>query len=307
MGIYDRDYYRDDREGFRFHGPRTVIGALLLVNIGIWLVDRLASSQSGMVGTIGEKLALHVASLTHWQYLWQLLTYGFIHASRPDHILLNLFTLWMFGRDIESKYGAKEFLRLYLFLIVASGLIWAVVNRLSGTTDASVVGASGAVVGVVMLYALNFPRRTVLLFFILPAPAWVMGVLLIVANLAESLGVAQSLGTHGSDSFQVACSVHLAGAVLAYLYFRFHWNLGRLVPRGWSLDWLKPRTPLRIHDPAQDQEEPQDPDADLGEEVDRILEKIHREGEARLTRKERRTLVNASRQYQRKRQGDPRR
>jgi hypothetical protein len=89
---------------------------------------------------------------------------------------------------------------------------------------------------------------------------------------------------------------------LAFLYYRFNWNLGRLVPRGFSLDWLKPRSSLRVHDPEQ--EEP--PEVDLGAEVDRILEKIHREGEARLTRKERRTLVDASREYQRKRQDGPR-
>jgi membrane associated rhomboid family serine protease len=299
MGIYDRDYYRDDREGFRFRGPRTVVGGLLLVNIAIWLVGQLfLSLRDSSLDRLSQGMAAHVGSLTHWQYLWQFLTYGFAHASRPDHIILNMFTLWMFGRDIEAKYGSKEFLRLYLFLVVASGLIWAVVNRLSGT-DGSVVGASGAVVGVVMLYALSFPHRTVLLFFVIPTPAWVMGALLILANVAESLGL------HAADALPVACSVHLAGAALAYLYYRFNWNLGRLVPRGFSLDWLKPRSPLRVHDP--DQDEPQEPQVDLGAEVDRILEKIHREGEARLTRKERRTLVDASRQYQRKRQGDPRR
>jgi hypothetical protein len=151
-----------------------------------------------------------------------------------------------------------------------------------------------------MLYALSFPHRQVLLFFIIPAPAWVMGALLIFANVAESLGVQAS----ERDGLQIAYSVHLAGAALAYLYYRFNWNFGRLVPRGFSLDWLKPRSALRIHDPEQQQEEPQE--ADLGAEVDRILEKIHREGEARLTRKERRILVDASREYQRKRQGGPR-
>ncbi len=300
MGIYDRDYYRDDREGFRFRGPRTVVSALLLVNVAIWLVGQLFLHQDDRdLDRLSQAMAATVGSLTHWQYLWRFLTYGFAHAARPDHIILNMFTLWMFGRDIEAKYGPKEFLRLYLFLVVAAGLIWALINRLHGTLDASVVGASGAVVGVVMLYALNFPHRQVLLFFIIPAPAWVMGALLILANVAESLG----LQAPGRDGPQIAYSVHLAGAALAYLYYRFNWNFARLAPRGFSLDWLKPRSSLRLHDPEQ--EEPQE--VDLGAEVDRILEKIHREGEARLTRKERRILVNASREYQRKRQDGPRR
>ncbi len=166
-----------------------------------------------------------------------------------------MFTLWMFGRDIEAKYGSKEFLRLYLFLVVAAGLIWAVINRLHGTPDgASVVGASGAVVGVVMLYALNFPHRQVLLFFVIPAPAWVMGALLIFANVAESLG----LQAPGRDGVQIAYSVHLAGAALAYLYYRFNWNFARLVPRGFSLDWLRPRSALRVHDPEQEESQEAD-------------------------------------------------
>ena len=225
MGIYDRDYYRDDREGFRFRGPRTVVSALLLVNVAIWLVGQLFLHQDDRdLDRLSQAMAATVGSLTHWQYLWRFLTYGFAHAARPDHIILNMFTLWMFGRDIEAKYGPKEFLRLYLFLVVAAGLIWALINRLHGTLDASVVGASGAVVGVVMLYALNFPHRQVLLFFIIPAPAWVMGALLILANVAESLG----LQSPGRDGPQIAYSVHLAGAALAYLYYRFNWNFARL-------------------------------------------------------------------------------
>ncbi len=300
MGIYDRDYYRDDREGagFRFRGPRTVVGGLLLVNIAVWLVGQLLFRGVGTEDLLAQRMAVTVGSLTNW-HLWQFLTYGFAHAASPEHIILNMLTLWMFGREIEAKYGSKEFLRLYLFLVVGAGLIWAVVNHLNKTPDeSSVIGASGAVVGVVMLYALSFPHRTVLLFFIIPAPAWVMGVLLIVANVYESVGP-QAVGPHG---MQIAYGVHLAGAALAFLYYRFHWNFGRLAPRGFSWDWLKPRSRLRVHDPEQD--EPHD--VDLGAEVDRILEKIHREGEARLTRKERRTLVDASRQYQRKRQGGPR-
>jgi membrane associated rhomboid family serine protease len=302
MGIYDRDYYRDDREGFRFHGPRTVVTALLLVNFAVWLVGQLffPNPKPGAdLDRLSQAMAATVGSLTDWRYLWQFLTYGFAHALAPQHIILNMLTLWMFGRDIESKYGPKEFLRLYLFLAVGAGLIWALINRLHETPPfESVVGASGAVVGVVMLYALNFPHRTVLLFFVIPAPAWVMGALLIFANVGLALGQPVA----GANSGQIAWGVHLAGVALAFLYYRFNWNLGRLVPRGFSLDWLKPRSSLRVHDPEQ--EEP--PEVDLGAEVDRILEKIHREGEARLTRKERRTLVDASREYQRKRQDGPR-
>ena len=135
------------------------------------------------------------------------------------------------------------------------------------------VGASGAVVGVVMLYALSFPHRTVLLFFVIPAPAWVMGALLTWPTWPCLWGCNRPAAAANRSPW----GVHLAGAALAYLYYRFHWNLGRLVPAGFSLDWLKPRSTLHVHDPEQD--EPQEPD--LGTEVKPILgEEIHREGEA---------------------------
>ena len=92
----------------------------------------------------------------------------------------------------------------------------------------------------------------------------------------------------------VAYSVHLAGAALAYLYYRTRWQLGRLIPQRWSLSALKPRPRLRVHDPGAEQD-------DLGAEVDRILKKISQSGEDSLTRKERRTLQRASEKYKQRR------
>jgi hypothetical protein len=96
----------------------------------------------------------------------------------------------------------------------------------------------------------------------------------------------------------VANVAHLGGAAFGFVYFRSHINLGRLMPRklsdiSGSLFRLRPK--LRIHDPA-------DEVVDLNRQVDEILEKISREGEASLTKKERRTLEDASRRYQRRRQ-----
>ena len=92
----------------------------------------------------------------------------------------------------------------------------------------------------------------------------------------------------------MAFSVHLAGAAFAFVYYQRGWNLTRLTPGRipWPSFRRKPR--LRIHEPEQE------PGSDLSAEVDRILEKIYREGEASLTGKERKTLETASREYQRK-------
>jgi len=213
--------------------------------------------------------------------------------------VLNMFVLWMFGRDVEAVYGRAEFLRVYLVMLVAGSLGWAVLNRLEAPgVDYELIGASGAVVGIFVLFCLNFPRRTVLLFFVLPVPAWVAGLLLIIPDVFGAVAMPNS---------NIAFTVHLIGAALALLYFRARWNFGRLWPRriSWPWHWSWPRSGprFRVHDPDPDDAGPQD--QELSAEVDRILEKIHREGEASLTARERRTLEDASRRYQEKRRGPP--
>jgi membrane associated rhomboid family serine protease len=293
MGIYDRDYYRQQRPAFSLRMPTTMVGMIILVNVAIYIADRLTPASHDDFGLVSgrwlsDTLAVHVGTLTQPWFWWQLITYGFVHSPFSfGHIFSNMLGLWFLGRDVEAAYGRKEFLRIYLALLAAGSITWVVVNKLQGRPpDELCLGASGAVAGIVVLYALNFPRRTLLLFFVLPMPAWVAGVLLVLYDMFGAAGYAQA---------NVAYTVHLAGAAFAFLYYQQRWNLGRLVPRrdGWLRNWRRPK--LRIHDP-------QPSDRDLSEQVDQILEKIHREGESSLTRKERQVLENASRQYQRKRE-----
>ena len=304
MGIYDRDYYREEQPGVSIRGPRTIIGWIILINVVIFFADGLITPRtpgtSGPPG-INDLLALHVGDLFKPWLWWRFLTYGFAHASfspqegLPWHIIGNMLGLFFLGRSVEQFYGHKEFLRFYLTTIVVAGLIWASASalacRLAGEPlQGAAVGASGAVVGVVILFALNFPRQTLLLFFVIPVPAWVVGVLIVVMDLFEA--------TRGGSS-RIAWQAHLAGAGFAFLYFRNRWNLTRISQNWFSASWLKRRPKLRLHDPRR--EAPRKDD--LSDQVDKILEKIHLQGEDSLTAKERRMLKNASRQYQKKRRG----
>ena len=296
MGLYDRDYYREPESGFSLRAPKTIVVTLILINAAVYLANGLLTSDN----TINNALAVSNHTLWRPWLWWQFLTYGFVHdAGSPMHIFFNMLQLWFLGRIVEQHYGRAEFLRVYLAMIVAGSVVWAVGNAifepqfqtfLDGTQVPRLyrlIGASGAVSGVVILFVLNYPNQTLILFPIpIPIKAWVIGVLLVVGNLWGALGV---------DS-NTAFSVHLVGIVFAFVYFRNRWNLGRLSPAGFSLSKLKPRPRLRIHDPSDDA-------AAMSKEVDRILEKIHTQGEASLTRKERRTLENASRQYKERRGG----
>ncbi|NQU24508.1 MAG: rhomboid family intramembrane serine protease [Candidatus Nealsonbacteria bacterium] len=290
MGIYDRDYYREEPRGFQVRAPRTIIGILIVINVAVFLANGFANVAFGE--RLGSNPLMHILSthgdtLTKPQLWWQFLTYGFVHDPNDlRHIIFNMLGLFFLGRSVERHYGRKEFLWLYLLMLIFGSVVWSVCNLDSGP-NTLLMGASGAVVGVVILFVLNFPKQTLLLFFVLPVPAWLVGVFVVGMDL---LGATGRVGAGN-----VAYSGHLAGAAFAFLYFRSGWNFTRLTQGRFSWLKLKRRPRLRVHDPSRDENK-------LHNEVDRILAKIHREGENSLTRKERRTLENASQEYKRRQQ-----
>ena len=294
MGIYDREYYRDERSvpsGLR-QSNYNVVFVLIAINAVIWLVDAFSPPVRGM-HAISNILAFRPQDLYHpWEW-WKLLTAGFAHS--PDtlnHVLFNMFGLWMFGRSVEPIYGGREFLRLYLVAIVVANLAWGLLSlAMDPQANVAVVGASGAVMGVVMLYILHFPRNTILLGFFLPVPAWVMGLIYIGLDLR---------GSFNPDT-NVAHAAHLAGAAYAAAYWYFGWHLGRFVP---SADWLsqarrKATGPkLRVHRPPEDDPEPV---GNQEAELDRILDKIRAHGQDSLTKAEEKFLQDASRRMRNQR------
>jgi len=292
MGIYDRDYYQNEPRGFNLRSPSTMVGWIILINVVVFVADGLFTPSDKF--TPPDTFTIHgIMSCTPQTLLrplmwWQFLTSGFAHAPYPTvaHILANMLQLWFLGRMVEQKYGSGEFLRFYLLAIVLGSVIWSAMGLAQGWPPTyQLLGASGAVSAVVFLFIVNYPRQTLLLMLVLPVPAWLVGVLLIAYNV---------LG-HSSGEGGIAYEVHLVGIAFAALYYYRGWNLTRLTG-GLSLDWLKRRPRLRVHDPSDDAKAEQ-----IEAEVDRILKKISEQGEASLTRKERRTLEAASRQYQKNR------
>jgi membrane associated rhomboid family serine protease len=296
VGIYDRDYYRQERPGFSLAMPRSAVATLILVNVAVFLAEILSpvvhrTSTGEEVHWVEQYLSASPATLTQPWLWWQFLTYGFVHApNKLTHILFNMLALWFLGRDVERVCGSKEFTRLYLVLLVVGSVAWAAINRVAHSPGGMLMGASGAVTGVVVLYAMNFPHRIILLMFVLPVPAWVLGVIIVAFDILGSLG----------GETNVAYSVHLVGAAFAFLYARQRWNFGRLLPDGLRWPRWQRRQRLRVHKPDEEEDSEGVPE----DQVDRILEKIYREGETSLTRQERRILETASRAYQRRRRSD---
>ena len=283
MGIYDREYYREEeRTGW---SSRSVVVNLIIANVVIFFLQQLL--KDGNRSMLEEWFAL-TGDFFHrpWE-VWRLVTYGFLHGG-IGHIFFNMYALWLFGMDIESRYGKAEFLRFYLVALVVAGLVWLVVEAaLSGVApNVLLIGASGAITAVMILFVLHFPERTIMFWGVVPMKVWVLGALYV------GLDVLGAMNRTGHTP--VAHVAHLGGAAFGFLYVRQRLNLGRFVPSDALKALARRRPKLKIHDPDTNKRE-------LNKQVDAILEKISREGEASLTRQERKTLEEASRQYQRRR------
>lgn len=292
MGIYDRDYYKEESRGWLEGGARSMVVNLIIINIGVYLVQVLFL-QTG----ITEFLQLNADT---WKYpleYWRLLTAGFAHdPGNVFHVLFNMYFLWLFGREMETTLGRKEFLSFYLSTIVLSNLGWmASQSLIFNHPQASALGASGGVMGVAMLYACNHPHHIFHIWFV-PVPVWVLVGIIV---LKDFVGFNQMRA--GMSVERIAYEAHLCGALAGFIYYRYQWHLGNLVEP--LVQWSKRggfrrRPKLRVH------REPPAPATrdDWEGQMDRLLEKIQQQGEASLTNAERQALEEASRRLrQRKR------
>jgi membrane associated rhomboid family serine protease len=294
MGLYDRDYYRDEEpRGIRLAANWSAVNTLIALNVVVFLAE-IFTEQRGF-SWVKQNLVLQPDLFHHPWRFWQLLTYGFDHDG-IGHLFFNMLGLWVFGTEVEVVYGKREFFKLYLSLIILSGLFDQVIHIAS--PGAAVLGASGGVMGVAVIFACHFPRRKMLVFPIpIPIPA---------AVLVGVYVVAEFLSTQTQES-TVAHWVHLGGAAFGFLYYKTGWSLFRLWPSRWSVGPIRlpRRVPkLRVHQEID--EEPPPPDdylttGRLQKRVDQLLEKISTSGEGSLTDEERQFLAEASRRYQQQR------
>jgi membrane associated rhomboid family serine protease len=296
MGYQERDYYRDEQPTSLV---TSIVVKLIIVNCAILLASKLFSQNDAFM----DLLMVTGETLTHPLRWWQFLTAGFAHdPNQLNHIIFNMLGLYFFGKPLEERFGPREFLRYYLVAIIVGMVLWGArvyLESLSLPIEAQedfregmkCLGASGGVTACVILFCLLYPRATIYLI-VFPLPAWVVGILIVAMNF---LGVGER---------EVAYDVHLFGAAFALAYWYFGWNLGRLPGMkqigklfGSPQRWFQSRPALRVHDPDPEPE----PDYDnLDTEGDRILAKLHREGEGSLSAKERRILEDYSRRMRQK-------
>jgi membrane associated rhomboid family serine protease len=309
MGIYDRDYYRGDADSsapgmIRAASNMSMTNKLVVANIVVYILCWLVGNSSQVLNDkIYYYLSIDSSFFTHPWEIWRLITAGFLHAAAwgreaalnstgPGvmHIAFNMFGLWMFGRFVEQRYGAKEFLVFYLLAIIVSSLIFAVSYYffvLPEDVVVRAVGASGGVVSVVILYCFLYPKTKLLMMMIIPVDAWVAG--LIYVGYDIFLAVRYSAG----DSTGIAWQAHLGGAAFAALYYKLGWKFSvrrKIKP--------KSKTKLKIHKPITDE---LSADEQLIARGEKILEQMHQRGESSLSTRQRQTLLRYSELMQQRR------
>jgi membrane associated rhomboid family serine protease len=279
MGIYDRDYSREPESGYSLSAPTTATIQLLVATIAVYLVQLLFESSTGWIQLFWD----------WWKRPWEayrLLTYGFAHDPGDiKHIVFNMLGLVFFGKYIEQRYGRAQFLIFYVGAVIFAGLVWSLVSTLSGHPGV-VIGASGAIAAIFVLFALNYPHVQVLFMFVIPMPAWVLALLLVGSDI---------MGAMSRDpENNVAYVAHLAGAVFGLYYHRMGSEHAAGLATRLSGVSMKRRPKLRVHEPDEEED-------DLTQKVDAILEKIQAQGQDSLTWSERRLLQRASKKAQEKR------
>ena len=281
MGVYDRNYYRDELPGLKPWDRYSMITNIIIANVVIMFANFLFTNRDDAVV---EFLMLRAGDIARpWDW-YRFLTYGFTHEAL-FHLLFNMMTLYFLGQAVEQRYGRWELLRFYLVAIVLGGLVYNLIRLLiPGMPQGPVLGASGGVVGVVMLFVYNYPQATLMIWGVVPVKAWVVGVVTVAADVFLT-------------KESVAQDVHLTGAAFATLYYFGNLNLS-LVGNGWSRlrGSLKRKPKLRVH--TADDNSPATRDE---VEADRLLDKIYREGQTSLTPKEQQFLERYSRRVREKR------
>lgn len=185
-----------------------VTQALIVINALVFLADAVLGSS------ITSSLALWPLGP---QFMpWQVLTYAFVHAGLP-HLLFNMFGVYMFGSDLERVWGPRRYLSYYLTCALSAATAQLVVASLTGAYYPT-VGASGAVFGLLLAYAMVFPKRTIMPLFP-PIPMRAPVFVAVYGVLELVLGVT---GTQAG----VAHFAHLGGLAGGFLLMRF-WKAGR--------------------------------------------------------------------------------
>jgi membrane associated rhomboid family serine protease len=277
MGLYDRDYTQEGFESRRHYAPQMGFGVGSLTPAVKWLL--IANGILFLVQSMGADRFLttwfSVWPLS-WKMdlqVWRLVTYQFLHGDLL-HILFNMLGLFFLGPWLEKHWGTVRFLVFYLGCGAAGGLCYILLAAINALSVGPMVGASGAILGMLAACAILFPHFVVFLV-IFPVPIRLAAIILIFIAVVTLLARGANAGGEAA---------HLGGMTAGAVY---------VFSRGWAgRSFLRLRGFLHKRSLSRLQ--------DLDREVDRILQKVHYSGIHSLTRREKATLKKATETEQRR-------
>lgn len=262
------------------------IRIIILINVVFFLVQTFGGNTLNrwLIGNLGFDPSFP----TFITQPWRLITYAFLHANFM-HILFNMLWLWWMGKSVEEAVGPRSFTVIYLGAAILGALLDAAIAQIFGVV--LVIGASGAVTGVLVAFAMLYPKAPIMLFLLPPIQAryFVIG------------WVALDILFIGSGD-NVARLVHIGGALGGYLLIKAHQNGADLSKIIRYFEYLfSSFIPTKKTDKPKNKNMHIVRDVEIVEEVeveqselDDILDKISKEGYGALTKEEKRKLFEIS-------------
>jgi membrane associated rhomboid family serine protease len=246
------------------HASNSMVNKIIAVNVAIHLFKYFSSSTMAIIELFGLTPKLVITQF----HVWQPLTYMFLHADFT-HIFFNMLMTWFIGNTLEAGWGPRKFLKYY----IACGLGGAAFSAIFNFDGPPIIGASAAVFGLYLAYAMLYPNNYVLVYFLFPVKAKYLVTFLAVTQLA--LGLAGPAG--------IAYFAHLGGMAAGLFFFKKEIKNAPM--------W----TQLRRRLVGSGQGKRKNWDHQESAKIDSILDKIASKGFENLSTTEKRILENYSR------------
>ncbi len=255
-------------------GLSPVVRNLLIANGAVWIAQLFANPF------LIEHFALHPLQIIEEFKFWQLFTYMFLHGGF-FHLFFNMFALWMFGTEVERVLGSADFMKYYVLTGIGGGMFQLVMNW---GAPAAILGASGAIYGVLVAFAVLFPNRvvTLLLFFVLPVQLKAKTLALIFVGISLVLGIqSQLLGSVD----MVAHFAHLGGAMVGFFILRGRYYSQRAIQQVSEYQQQRRESQER---------QKRDRINRKRKEIDKILDRINEVGYENISQEDKEFLKKAS-------------
>jgi membrane associated rhomboid family serine protease len=275
MGLYDREYSQERYQPSYHYGPpmrmgfpgvTTVTKWLLIINAGVFLA---AITMKPLGVFIYDWFQLDPTTLPRMLQLWRLITYQFLHGG-VWHVFFNMLGLYFLGPALERYWGGRKFLVFYLSCGAAGGVFYLLLVAVGFLPAMAMVGASGAILGILAACAILFPHIR-LFIFPLFFPVSIRTAAIIFGAMYLFYVVTKAANAGGD-------AAHLAGMATGAIY---------VLSQSW-----RDRIKFKIQTSAQHRKAAKQ--QNLQAELDRILAKVHEHGVHSLTSKEKRILKQAT-------------